>query len=174
MTRLERLEQEIAELSPAELHDLRAWFAAFDAGQWDRQFERDAESGALDGWRSRRLPIIGPDEPAPCEAFRQSGLLGLLRPPPRPPPAPRRREFCGPEDQSAPPLAASETHRQFLVCSRRAWPPARSRVNRTCRSRRRCTDRRLATRALAREQDGDLIWFWIGTHSEYDRALGRQ
>ena len=48
MTRLERLEQEIAELSPAELQDLRAWFAAFNAEQWDRQFESDAESGALD------------------------------------------------------------------------------------------------------------------------------
>lgn len=48
MTRLERLEQEIAELSPAELEKLRAWFAAFDGEQWDRQFERDAESGALD------------------------------------------------------------------------------------------------------------------------------
>lgn len=48
MTRLERLEQEIAELSPAELQELRAWFAAFDAKEWDRQFERDVETGALD------------------------------------------------------------------------------------------------------------------------------
>lgn len=32
----------------------------------------------------------------------------------------------------------------------------------------------LGHRALAREQEGDLIWFWIGTHAEYDRILGRQ
>lgn len=26
-------------------------------------------------------------------------------------------------------------------------------------------------RALAVEEDGDLIWVWIGTHDEYDRLL---
>jgi hypothetical protein len=29
-------------------------------------------------------------------------------------------------------------------------------------------------RALAIEQSGDLIWFWIRTHSEYDGLLGRR
>jgi hypothetical protein len=24
-------------------------------------------------------------------------------------------------------------------------------------------------RALATEADGDLVWFWIGSHAEYDR-----
>lgn len=28
-------------------------------------------------------------------------------------------------------------------------------------------------RALAIEQDQDLIWFWIGTHAEYDSLVGR-
>jgi hypothetical protein len=27
-------------------------------------------------------------------------------------------------------------------------------------------------RALAIEDDGDLIWFWIGNHDEYDRLIG--
>lgn len=26
-------------------------------------------------------------------------------------------------------------------------------------------------RALALEDDGDLAWFWIGTHAQYDRLL---
>ncbi len=26
-------------------------------------------------------------------------------------------------------------------------------------------------RALAVEDDADLVWFWIGTHDEYDRIL---
>ncbi|MBI3946990.1 MAG: hypothetical protein HY321_13785 [Armatimonadetes bacterium] len=26
-------------------------------------------------------------------------------------------------------------------------------------------------RAVAVEHEGDLIWFWIGTHAEYDRLL---
>jgi hypothetical protein len=27
-------------------------------------------------------------------------------------------------------------------------------------------------RAVAVEQDADLVWFWIGSHAEYDRLLG--
>ena len=26
-------------------------------------------------------------------------------------------------------------------------------------------------RALAVEIDGDIVWFWIGTHAEYDRLI---
>jgi hypothetical protein len=26
-------------------------------------------------------------------------------------------------------------------------------------------------RALATEVDGDLVWFWIGSHAEYDRLI---
>ena len=26
-------------------------------------------------------------------------------------------------------------------------------------------------RALALEEDGDIAWFWIGTHAEYDELL---
>ena len=29
----------------------------------------------------------------------------------------------------------------------------------------------LRYRALAVEQDGDLVWFWIGSHSEYDALV---
>jgi hypothetical protein len=28
-------------------------------------------------------------------------------------------------------------------------------------------------RALAVEDGADLVWFWIGTHAEYDTILGR-
>jgi hypothetical protein len=29
-------------------------------------------------------------------------------------------------------------------------------------------------RALATEDGGDLVWFWIGSHAEYDRLVGRK
>jgi len=29
-------------------------------------------------------------------------------------------------------------------------------------------------RALAVEEGTDLLWFWIGHHSEYDRLIGKQ
>ena len=48
MTKIEQLEREIATLSAVELSEFRRWFADFDAEAWDRQFEHDAQSGALD------------------------------------------------------------------------------------------------------------------------------
>jgi len=47
MSRVEQLEQQIAELDPSELQALRSWFAQFDAEVWDRQIEADARSGKL-------------------------------------------------------------------------------------------------------------------------------
>ena len=48
MTRVQKLERAIAELSPAEMRDLRLWFSDFDAAQWDRALDNDVASGALD------------------------------------------------------------------------------------------------------------------------------
>jgi hypothetical protein len=48
MTKIEQLEHDIAALSNEELSEFRRWFAEFDAEAWDEQFERDAQSSALD------------------------------------------------------------------------------------------------------------------------------
>ncbi len=48
MTKIEKLERDIRNLSPKEFVTFREWFAAFDAAAWDRQFEEDATSGKLD------------------------------------------------------------------------------------------------------------------------------
>lgn len=29
-------------------------------------------------------------------------------------------------------------------------------------------------RALATEAEGDLVWFWIGSHADYDKLVGRK
>lgn len=55
MTKIEKLEHEIAALSTDELSEFRRWFAEFDAEAWDQQFERDAQSGALDGLADNAL-----------------------------------------------------------------------------------------------------------------------
>lgn len=49
MTRLDKIEQDIASLSRDELADFRAWFETFDAARFDRRIEEDARSGRLDG-----------------------------------------------------------------------------------------------------------------------------
>lgn len=55
MTRLDRIEKEIAELSAREFEDFRAWFEAFDAKRWDREFEHYVESGALDALADKAI-----------------------------------------------------------------------------------------------------------------------
>jgi hypothetical protein len=48
MGKVEKIEEQIQDLSADELARLREWFAAFDAEAWDRQFEADVHAGKLD------------------------------------------------------------------------------------------------------------------------------
>ncbi len=48
MTKIEKLEHDVRGLTPKELAKFREWFAAFDAAEWDRQFEADVSAGRLD------------------------------------------------------------------------------------------------------------------------------
>ena len=42
------IQKTITALSPDELARFRQWFEAFDAQQWDEQFEADVQAGKLD------------------------------------------------------------------------------------------------------------------------------
>jgi hypothetical protein len=55
MSRVERIEGEIAGLSPADLAAFRRCFIEFDASAWDRQFEADAIGGRLDALAENAL-----------------------------------------------------------------------------------------------------------------------
>ena len=48
MSTVQQLEIDVRQLSAEELATFRAWFAEFDAEQWDRQFEADVSAGRLD------------------------------------------------------------------------------------------------------------------------------
>ena len=48
MTKLEKIQTEIAKLPEAEVAQLRAWLNDLDWQQWDEQIERDAAAGKLD------------------------------------------------------------------------------------------------------------------------------
>ncbi|HEX4131291.1 MAG TPA: hypothetical protein VHZ24_14720 [Pirellulales bacterium] len=48
MGTLQELEQAIRQLSGEERAAFRAWYAEFDAAEWDRQFEADVSAGRLD------------------------------------------------------------------------------------------------------------------------------
>lgn len=55
MSKVEAIEQQIENLSAAELAAFRRWYAAFDAEAWDRQFESDVKAGKLDAFAEKAL-----------------------------------------------------------------------------------------------------------------------
>lgn len=48
MSTVEELEAAVQKLSPEERALFRAWFAEYDAAEWDRQLEGDVAAGRLD------------------------------------------------------------------------------------------------------------------------------
>ena len=48
MTKLEKIEQDIAELSDAERRKLAVWLKGFRDDAWDRQMKADSKAGRLD------------------------------------------------------------------------------------------------------------------------------
>jgi hypothetical protein len=48
MSTVEELEAAVKRLSPEERAAFRAWYAEFDAIDWDRQLEADVAAGRLD------------------------------------------------------------------------------------------------------------------------------
>jgi hypothetical protein len=48
MSTIREIEDAIRKLPEEDLVKLRAWFAEFDAAQWDREFKRDVAEGRLD------------------------------------------------------------------------------------------------------------------------------
>jgi len=47
MTKVQAIEEQIRQLSPEELAELRDWLAERDWSEWDGQIERDSASGKL-------------------------------------------------------------------------------------------------------------------------------
>ena len=47
MSTVQQIEDAVRQLTPNERAAFRAWFAEFDAEEWDRQFEADVSSGRL-------------------------------------------------------------------------------------------------------------------------------
>ncbi len=47
MSTIQQIEEAIRQLTTEERAAFRAWFAEFDAEEWDRQFESDATAGRL-------------------------------------------------------------------------------------------------------------------------------
>ena len=55
MTKLEKIEQDIASLGPSDVAKLAEWLAEYQANLWDRQIEADAKAGRFDRMAEQAL-----------------------------------------------------------------------------------------------------------------------
>jgi hypothetical protein len=55
MTKIQRLERAIKELTPDELAAFRKWFQEYDSAVWDEQIGQDAVAGKLDKLAEKAL-----------------------------------------------------------------------------------------------------------------------
>ena len=55
MGKVEKIEQDVQELSPEEFAQFRAWFLEYDWAAWDRQLARDVNRGRLEDLAEKAL-----------------------------------------------------------------------------------------------------------------------
>ncbi len=65
MGKVEKIENEVQALSPAELAQFRAWFLEYDWAAWDQQLERDVQAGRLDDLADKALREHAADKTTP-------------------------------------------------------------------------------------------------------------
>ena len=58
MTKLEKIEQEIASLDPKDVRKLADWLDEYKSDLWDRQIEADVKAGKLDKLAENALKEI--------------------------------------------------------------------------------------------------------------------
>ena len=58
MSNVEKIEQEVLALSPAELDAFRKWFIELDAEAWDRQIEEAIQAGKLDALADQAIQSL--------------------------------------------------------------------------------------------------------------------
>jgi len=58
MKAIEKIKTEVEQLSAADMSSFRAWFAEFDAQNWDAQFEHDVAAGKLDHLAERAMKHV--------------------------------------------------------------------------------------------------------------------
>jgi hypothetical protein len=149
MTTAEDIEKAVEQLAPQELARFRAWLEAFDAQQFDTAIERDARAGKLDAYADEAL------------AAHRAGCS---------------RELCS---ISLLPNSGPLTR----PCRFRfeSWPTPITRSSSAIHAIRRCNSRRsdvtgpyasASAIALAAEVDDGYLWFWMGSHADYDKMIG--
>jgi hypothetical protein len=65
VTKVQAIEEEIKNLSPSELAELRDWFLEHDWSEWDREIEQDSAAGKLDALANEALADLAAGKTRP-------------------------------------------------------------------------------------------------------------
>jgi hypothetical protein len=125
MSRVERVEGDVLNLSAEELKAFRDWFMRFDAAAWDRAIEADSENGKLRSLAERALKDHEAGSRRWCDPLRRAGLLDLLPRSAARDPKPCGSCVCAIESGSKLPLVALQKTRGPGGMNRTATGPFR-------------------------------------------------
>ena len=149
MSTVEDIEKALSELPADQLAEFRAWFEAFDASRFDEKgLSGTQKRVALTSSPNTRSPISATVARESCEALRQSEFwqaYGKL---------PENVRVLADKNYAL--LKENPRHPSLqLKKVGRFWS---IRVGNRYR-------------ALAVEENQNLIWFWIGSHGDYDALV---
>ena len=149
MTKVEKIEQDIRKLDQNELLAFRRWFREYDSDAWDRQIEEDVRAGKLDKLAEEALAgTSSGEQQRDLKHFASPNFWVCYRALPEP-----IQELANKNFEL---LKANPSHRSLRF--KKVGKYRAVRVG-------------LYYRALATEVGDDLLWFWIGPHSEYDKLV---
>ena len=148
MGKIEILEKEIESLSSEELKVFRNWFIEYDAQLWDEQVKVDIKSGKLDAFAEEAIKSHKKGKSRELWFIllhQNSGKILIIC----------QNQFklrlkrtsSYKENPKHPSLHFKKINNYFSV-----------RAN-------------IQYRALGVEVENGVLWFWIGSHSDYDKLL---
>jgi hypothetical protein len=145
---IQEIEQAIRQLSPKDLARFRQWFDEFDRKTGISNLKLMPNLGHWTKLQSRLWPSITLAKPKNYEAFSQPFVLGIVENLPS--------AIQQVADKNFELLKVDPRHPSLHL--KKAGEYWSVRVGRKYR-------------ALGVEVDEDVLWFWIGTHAEYDKLL---
>ena len=149
MTTAEDIEKAVKQLAPPELARFASGSNPSTRHNSTLPLSETPAPASLTPSRMMHLPRTAPGFPATCEAFRFTQILDRL------------------------PRSATSGAKAGR-CQLRTSKKAISVIHR-CNSRKSDVTGPsigLRYRALALDVDGGYLWFWIGSHAEYDKLIG--
>ncbi len=147
---VKEIELAITQLPPAELEEFTTWFEEFLAEAWDKQIEEDEQAGRLDALLQRAEREFNLRGQAPLRHLTTSDFWARYEQLPV-----HIRELA---DKNFELLKADPEHPSLHF--RRIGRLWSVRVG-------------LRYRALGWDKEDAIVWFWIGSHAEYDELLHR-